>query len=282
MMPSLTPVPNHLARRLRNGQLGTAITARLVDKIDMASLAYVSGWHSVLIDLEHSVIGQEAAIQLTRACILAGIAPVIRVPQGDAAWLGRALDAGAQGVIVPHVDTADEARRIVQQARHFPRGHRSFTYSFPSLHHQNLPPQQAFDYIDSETLVFCMLESRTAIANAEEIAAVEGFDVLLIGSADLTTDMGISCQFDHPDYDAAVLRVCDVAKRHGKIVGLGGIQGRPDLLKRYIDHGARFIMGGADWGMLLAAFQNQQKSLMTLLPDQDEVKAAPLQLPVSR
>ncbi len=160
------------------------------------------------------------ATQIAIAALGQGVTPIVRCCR-DALFEGtRALDNGAMGVVVPHVDTVEDARAVAAAYRFPPAGTRSwggppFAYGF-----QPPPTAEAQVELNRDILVACMIETPEAVANAPAIAAVEGIDVLWIGHFDLTASLGIPGQFQHPDYLRSVDRVLEACHRHGRTPGI--------------------------------------------------------------
>src|SRR6185295_338159 len=181
---------------------------------------------------------------------------LIRVPHGELALGTRCLDGGGLGVVVPHVDTADEARAMVDAFRFRPLGHRSIAGGYPQFGFAAAPAKDVVTVINDATLVVAMIETPKAVENAEQIAAVPGIDVLLMGTNDLCLEMGIAGQLENERVVAAIDTVVRACKKYGKWPGLGGVYGK-ELLKRYVDRGMRLILAGNDIGLLLNAAQEQ-------------------------
>ena len=176
----------------------------------------------------------------------------MRVPSGQY-WLAtRALDGGALGIVMPHVDTADEAAELVDRLKYPPVGHRSSGGAFPQFDFKSVPAGEATAALNKGNLVVAMLETPQAIANADAIAAVPGLDVLLIGTNDLTLEMGIPGKLGDERVGAAYKSVIAACKKHGKHPGMGGVYDEA-LLERYIGFGMRMVLCGADLGMMMAA-----------------------------
>src|SRR5690606_2570018 len=136
----------------------------------------------------------ETTALLCGACRAAGVVPLVRVPAADAALIARVLDAGAMGIIVPHVSCAREARHAVACAKYPPEGNRSISSSLALLNYRNFSPEQASPIINASVFVAVMIESVSSLENLDDIAAVEGVDMLFIGAGDLSSDLGIPGQ----------------------------------------------------------------------------------------
>src|SRR5690606_4324976 len=156
--------------------------------------------------------------------------------------------------------TAEEAREIVDRLKYPPLGHRSVTGALPQLSFQATPLADAAAAINANMLTVAMLETPEAIANAEAIAAVPGIDVLLIGTNDLTCEMGIPGELMHERVTAAYETMVAACRKHGKWAGMGGVYSEEGL-RRYIGIGARMILSGSDLSFLMGAGQARTKML---------------------
>ena len=244
---------NHAKEKLAKGETVYSMTVRLVRSIDIASIAYTAGFDAIYIDMEHSTFPLDAASQICLACNHLGITPLVRVPGLDPSLIGRVMDSGAMGIIVPGVQSAEEARIAVRAVKHAPLGERSLAGAAPQLHYRALPPAQTVRELDDSSMVVAMIESQRGLDAADEIAAVEGVDMLLVGANDLSVELGVAGKMDDPRIDAAFKRVIEVSQKHRKATGLGGIGGRPDLIARYRELGAHYISTGNDVSFLLGA-----------------------------
>ena len=252
-MPTIT---NPAKQRLQQGQLALGMGVRGMRGVEVARVMKTAGYDFLFIDLEHGAASVETTFQISVGALDAGIAPLIRVPNGELALGTRCLDGGGLGIVIPHVDTPEEARAMVDAFRFQPIGHRSIGGGYPQFGFAAVPAQEVTTALNDATLVVAMLETPRAIENAEKIAAVPGIDVLLMGTNDLCLEMGIPGQLENERVVAAIDSVIGACKIHGKWPGLGGVYGK-ELMKRYIARGMRFVLCGSDLSILLAAAQDQ-------------------------
>ena len=248
----MTAVPNHALRQLRAGKLAIGLGLRQARTVDTAQIAAACGFDWLFIDCEHNSMDTDMAAQIASAALAIGITPVVRVA-GKAHWFSsRMLDNGAQGIVVPHVDNADEARRVASACRFPPIGHRSMGGGLQQIGFATMPVGDAARIVNEETLVVVMLESPQAIAKCDEIAAVPGIDALLIGTNDLCFEMGIPGQFNDPRVAEAYTKLVAACKKHGKFAGMGGMY-TAELLERHINMGVQLILSGSDFSLLMQA-----------------------------
>ena len=161
---------------------------------------------------------------------------------------------------MPHVDTPEEAREIADRLRYPPQGHRSIAGGLPHFGYAPIAAGAACAAINAATLVVVMLETPTAIANAAAIAAVPGIDSLLIGTSDLSMELGIPGQFGDDRIVDAYRSVVEACRAHGKFAGIGGVY-EESLMRRYIGMGVRLVLGGGDLGFMTAAATERAKLL---------------------
>ena len=244
-------VENSVKKRLRQGKISASFNVSRLRTVEIPQIAKACGFHWVFIDLEHSTMDLDIAGQICAASLPTGISTIVRVPEGDIARAARILDAGAQGVIFPHVQDANEASSYIQACRFPPKGSRSLTYGGPQLEYENLPAIEVMEGLNDETLIVMMIETPKAVENACDIAAVDGVDVLLVGGSDLSATMGIPGQFQNPKFVDAVGKVIDAAVAASKWPGLGGIYDEA-ILANFAKRGIRFYLGGADLAFILA------------------------------
>jgi len=244
-------VKNQVKKRLAEGKIVASLNVSRLRTVEIPQIAKACGFQWIFIDLEHSTMDLDVAGQVCAASLPTGVSPIVRVPEGDTTRATRILDAGAQGVVFPHVENADEARRFVGACRYPPVGSRSLAYGGPQLEYENLPPEILMKGLNEETLIVMMIETPEAVEQAADIAAVEGVDILLIGGSDLSATMGIPGQFQNPDFIAAIGKIADAASGAGKWSGLGGVYDEA-ILPGFAKQGITFFLGGADMAFILA------------------------------
>lgn len=242
---SETPL-NALKERLDRGETALSMVVRFLRTAEVAAIARGAGFHSLYVDLEHAPLSLSETAQICIAAQAAGVTPLVRIPEGRLDLVGTALDGGAAGVIIPHVTTAEEAREAVAAARFPPAGGRSIAGPPVQLDYRPMPPAQVASTMNAAILVVIMIESAEAVENVEAIAAVPGVDMLLVGTNDLTADLGIAGCYDDDAVDRAFAKVLAAADASGIHVGVGGLATRPDLAARYVSRGAGYISVGTD------------------------------------
>ena len=242
---------NATKRRLAAGKTALGFGVHHLRTVATPVLAAATGHDWIFIDSEHGAFSVQETTQLCIAALPTGVTPIVRVCAGALDEATRALDNGALGVVVPHVDTAADARRIADVLHYPPMGSRS--WGGPPAVYGYQPPAtaEAQAAINGEILTVVMLESPEAVGNADAIAAVEGIDVLFIGTSDLTASLGISGQMAHPQVIDAYQSVGEACRRHGKVLGMGGVYDEENA-SRYVAMGARFVLSGSDHSYIAA------------------------------
>lgn len=257
-------VKNTVKQLLNNGQLAVGMGIRQGRTADTAKVAKACGFDWLFIDMEHNSMGIDNAVQMCVSALDTGVTPIVRVPSHHHFHATRLLDGGAMGVIFPHVDTPEQAREAVLNCRFPPVGNRSIPGGLPQLGFASLSQAESCELFNENLLVVVMLETEQAINNADAIAAIEGVDVLLIGSSDLAASMGIPGNFEHPKIEAAYEAVVAACHKHNKHPGMGGIY-ENKLMEKYVMKGARFLLGGSDLSFIISAGRDRTAFLDSLM-----------------
>ena len=265
--PAAEILRNNVREKLARNEVVASMTVRLVGSVEIAHVAHAAGFDSLYVDLEHSSFSLETTSQICIAALGVGITPLVRVPALTPDYVSRVLDGGALGVIAPHVVSADAACAVVAAAKFPPVGERSNAGSLPHLAYRSLPAAEAYAALNDATMVIVQVETVGALERVDEIIAVDGVDIILIGLNDLLADWGIAGQYDHPRVAEAYGRTIAACRRHGKHAGVGGLAGRPDLMAEYVRMGARYVSTGTDLNFLLAACSERARVVKELRRD---------------
>src|SRR5476649_1360661 len=163
-------VRNVAREKLEAGQLSLGVGVRITRSVEVAKMMATAGFDWLFLDMEHGSMSLDACAQISAAALDAGIAPIARVPNGQYSIATRALDNGAMGIVMPHVDTAAEAREVVERLKYPPVGHRSMGGIGPHYGLRSVSVGEASKSLNAANLTIVMLETPTAIKNAAEIA----------------------------------------------------------------------------------------------------------------
>lgn len=257
-------VPNHTKEKLEAGGIAFCFGLRVGRTVNAGMIAKTCGFDWLFIDMEHGSFDVDLACQIASVALETGVTPIVRVPGHQHFHIGRVLDGGAQGIIAPHVNDVEEAEAIVRYAKFPPIGKRSMTNNLPQFQMERVPGKDLAQQLNDNTLVIVMLETPEAIENADAIAAVDGVDILMIGTNDLCAEMGIPGEFNHERTVAAYQAMIDACNKHGKYAAMGGVYDH-DLMEMYIKMGVRFMLGGADLGFIMGAAQKRSEFLRALV-----------------
>ena len=185
-----------------------------------------AGYDFVLLDMEHGTTTFETLPHLIRAANVAGVCPVVRVPRGSDIWIDQALDVGAGGVMIPQIDTAEQARAAVSAAKFSPVGTRA------------VPGSEYFSKAQ-DTVVILQAEGKKAVENLDEILDVPGIDVVFVGPYDLSSSLGHVGEIDHPEVVECIKGI--IAKANAKGVKIGCFADTVEGGMKWRDLGVKFI-----------------------------------------
>ena len=243
---------NPARQRLENGEVSLGFGIRVARSVEIAKAMRTAGFDWLFLDFEHGAMSIETAAALAVAGLDAGIASLVRVPRGEHALATRLLDNGALGVVMPHVESVEEARSVVQALSYPPRGRRALFGSLPQVGFRSASPAALMTTLNAANLIVVMIESAQGVENADEIAAVKGVDALLVGTNDLCVDLGVPGELGHDRVVEAYRRVVAACRKHDKWPGMGGVYQEP-LMRRYVEMGCRLLQAGSDMGFMLDA-----------------------------
>lgn len=254
----------NLKERIRKGDtlfgcflgLGSALTAEIMG---------MAGYDWTLIDLEHGAGGEREALSQLQALEHTSAATIVRVESYARQRAHRVLDLGAQGVMFPRIDNEDQALDAVAAMRYPPEGVRGVAIANRACGYGS--SFRPYMETSGDSLVCVVqIETESSVNNVEEIAAVDGVDVLFIGPSDLSQSLGVFGEFNHPRFVSAVRSIVDAAHRYRKALGI--LLPKPDDFDIYHELGFRFIASGADGPLLNNAARNLVRALHSSLDRQ--------------
>jgi len=207
-----------------------------------------AGAEFVILDMEHSGVGLDTVKPVILGARGTGCVPMVRVPGTHYHLIAPALDAGAMGIMVPMVETRDQAERIAAWCRYRPEGVRGLAFSIAHDGYGGGDVKRKIRLANRRTLVIALIETATGIENVEEIMAVPGIDVGWLGHFDLTNSLGITAQFDHPKFRAAERRLIRACRQYGKAAGF--LASSVGEAKAAVRRGFRCLCFSTDVGLM--------------------------------
>ena len=207
-----------------------------------------AGCQFIIFDMEHGGLSLEQFKTLAIISNANSISPLIRIPEVNYNYVARALDLGAAGIMAPMVNTYEEAQNIVQSSKYPPNGVRGAGFGFAHDNYKNESPLSYINTANSKLINIIQIESKLALENVEEIAAIDGVDCLWVGHFDLTNFLGIPGQFGSDTYFNSIKRVVAAAKLNKKSLGI--MVNNQDELKMYSDLGFNMIAVGTEMSIL--------------------------------
>ena len=244
---------SRVLRKLRAGDFVTVAGVSRVTDPWLSEVIGRVGYDLVWLDLEHRSFGMETVAPLSLACRATGMDLMVRLCKTGYHSPMQALEFGANGTMVPHNRSAAEARQWVEWVRFPPLGKRGMDGAGTDADYGLADPHEYLRHANEEVFLALQVEDREAVESIEEIAAVEGFDLLFVGPGDLSLSYGVPMAFDHPVLLKAFERVARAARDHGK--WWGTTTATPQDAQRAIDLGARMITVGGDHGFLVSGFK---------------------------
>jgi len=214
----------------------------------------LAGCEYIIYDMEHAGCSIEQLKEQCACCRGLGVAPMVRVPRGEYHFLARALDVGAQGVMVPMVESIDQARAIAEATHYPPKGRRGAAFGFAHDDYRAGEPAAKMRAADARNLIIVQIETERGLEAVEEIAAVDGIDCLWLGHFDLTNFLGIPGEFDNPVYLSAVKRIAAAGRSRGKALGYMAANARLGMAHKAM--GFNMIATGTDHGILMAGVRD--------------------------
>lgn len=251
---------NSLKVKLGRDEAVIGTFAKSSDPAVMENLG-LGGFDFVIIDNEHTLLNGETTVNLIRAAELAGMVPTVRVRENHAADILQALDAGALGVQVPNVDTAEQAGQVVERVKYAPEGKRGFAASQRSAGYGSMDPAEYAAWSNANTLVACYCETKAGLDHLDDILRVDGLDIVFVGPFDLSQALGVIGRVDHPSVREALETVVGKTRAAGKTAGT--IAGSAEQAAALIGMGYRYICLGSDLSFVASAGKRMVGELRT-------------------
>lgn len=244
---------NTIKQKLNEGGVSIGTFMFEFNTTGVARLAAEAGAEFGIFDMEHTGWSVETVRMLIATTGSTEMLPLVRIPATEYHFMARVLDLGAAGIMAPMVESAEQAHRLVQSAKYPPLGRRGAAFC---ISHDDFTGGDIVEKIrsaNSETLLIAQIETVGGVRNVDEIAAIDGIDVLWIGHFDLSNSLGIPGQFDHPDFKSAVQSVLDACQRYGKIPGFLATDTATG--RSLLDQGFRMLAYGGDLWLYQAALR---------------------------
>jgi 2-dehydro-3-deoxyglucarate aldolase/4-hydroxy-2-oxoheptanedioate aldolase len=246
--------PNHVKRKLLAGGRSIGTFVFEFNSTGIARLAAEAGAEFAVFDMEHTGWTIETIRMLVATTPTDRLVPFVRIPATQYDYVARVLDMGAMGIMIPMCENAAQARLLVNSAKYPPVGRRGAAFTVAHDDYTGGDIVAKMQSANEETLLIAQIETAGGLQNVNEIAAVEGIDVLWIGHFDLSNSLGIPGQFDHPTFRDAVQQVLAACQRHHKAAGflVTDVAGGQKLL----DDGFRILAYGCDLWLYQAALRD--------------------------
>jgi 2-keto-3-deoxy-L-rhamnonate aldolase RhmA len=241
---------NPLKQLLNASQVALGVGIRYFRSWEIAAMMASAGFDFLFIDSEHSAYGLETVSDLCRAATTAGITPVLRVPEIQYSLLSRPLDVGAMGLVIPHVDTRAEVEKVVAYTKYAPQGKRGMVSQIPHTDFTGAGVEAYTQWANTQLMNIIMIESAEGVANLDNMLQVEGIDVALVGSSDLSQELGIPGDYEHVRMVECYQHVLDTCRRWRVTPGLAGV-GDLRLVQHWRDQGFRFLYCASETGLLV-------------------------------
>jgi 4-hydroxy-2-oxoheptanedioate aldolase len=247
-------VTQSLKERLKAGRPALGCLANMASPIATEILAY-AGYDCVMIDLEHGPGDVPTALGQIQAVSGTNCAPLIRVPDKAPVHLKRVLDLGPAGVMVPMVNSAEDAAQVVAACRYPPEGIRGVAHPIARASKYGTDLARYLARLAQELLVICQIETLDGVDNAPKIAATDGVDMIFIGPMDLSASAGCFNQPDHADVDALIALIEAATRQAGKLLGILATPGRP--APALFERGFDLVLDAVDIQLLRDAARSQ-------------------------
>jgi len=253
----------HIKKKLQNGEL---VLGTMISEVRNPNIAYLlaqCGFEIVVIDNEHGSYSFETISDIIASARGAGISVIVRIPEITRANILKPLDAGAAGLLVPMINTAEEAQEVINHSKYPPMGNRGAALRRPHSLYAKVNAGEYLEQTNDNTFIAVQAETVTSIENINAIASVEGIDCIFVGPFDLSVSLGIPGKLNHPDEVRAIEKVIEACENHNKVTGT--LMFDKEMLKKWIDKGVRFALYSSDISMLADAAAEAVKEMKSIM-----------------
>ena len=242
---------NKVKAALGAGEIVIGSEASRIRTAELAQIFAAAGFDFVFIDMEHTSFNMETVADMIRIARLVNIVPIVRVPNAEYHFIARALDGGAQGIIVPRLTTPKQVEEVVRWVRYPPIGVRGIALTPSQTEYETVTAKDFMDWLQRETLIVIQIERKEALENLSDMLSVPGVDVAALGCMDLSVDLGVPGETDHPAIRSSIEAVIAACQQHR--VSAGMIASDIDTLSYWAGRGARFLSYSTGAAILLRA-----------------------------
>lgn len=223
-------IKNEVKEKIRKGKPCVGLISNLACA-SLTEIFGIAGFDFIIFDMEHSTISEETLEGLVRAAKLKGLVPMVRVRDNDVRKIMGVLDAGCLGVMIPEVESKEEAQQAVENTKYRPLGKRGVNWKTIAGEWGSVDPAEYLKAANDQIMTLIQIETAKGLENVEEIVKVKGIDVLIIGPSDLSASMGYPGNPKHPEVTKAIDRIIQTAKRAGIVLGRDGSSNKEAMVE---------------------------------------------------
>lgn len=251
---------NKTKAKLKRGEIPVGHFVLEFSTPGIGQMAANAGCDYLILDMEHSSFSLETIRLGILSAKAAGITPIVRVPYSESFFMSRALDAGAEGIMVPWVETREQALKIVESIKYPPVGKRGAAFGIAHDDYSVVDVAESAKHANEETLIIVQTETAKSVENVDEILSVDGIDVAWLGQCDMSISLGIPGQYDHPDFLGAFDKILNACKKYD--VALGYLPMDVADATAMIDRGARCIAYSVDIFLYSATLKREVQQVL--------------------
>jgi 2-keto-3-deoxy-L-rhamnonate aldolase RhmA len=252
---------NRLKQSLQQGNVQVGCILSQLGSTEVVAALAAAGFDWVFVDAEHGAFDWETIRSLTRTALRLDLCPLVRVADVQYALVARALDCGAQGVILPRVESPQVLENAIAWTRFPPMGTRGYGLGPAHVEYEPVTIAHAAAHVNAHVMVVVQIETKLALERIDDLLSVPNVDAVLIGPADLSVSLGVPGEFEHPAFVAAVDRIRESCGRHGVVPGMHFRTAA--LAREWRDRGIRFLSCGTEIGFL---FEKAKETVASLSP----------------